>query len=106
MNGRGELSSKMGDYIGFCDFVIYGEFKGWNLRGYYRYDLEIKMYFMGIWYCGGYFYMKIVLKEIVKSLLVVWFDVVNYVYYFGFVFKDGLESYYKSEKFLGYVDEE
>ncbi|KAK4641359.1 hypothetical protein QC761_502610 [Podospora bellae-mahoneyi] len=106
MNGRGELSSKTGDYTGFCDFATYGELKGWNPRGYHRYDLETKTYFMGIWHRGGYFYMKIALKEAVKSPLAAWFDAVNHAYHFGSAFKDGLESHYESEKPLGYVDEE
>ncbi|KAL2133765.1 hypothetical protein VTI74DRAFT_1747 [Chaetomium olivicolor] len=104
--GRGNLISKSGDYTGFCDFGTYGELRGWNPRGYHRYDFETDGYFMGIWHHGGRFYMRIALKEGVKNPLSAWFDAVNHAYHFDSALKDGLESHYENEMPLGYVSEE
>ncbi|KAH6616208.1 vitamin B6 photo-protection and homoeostasis-domain-containing protein [Chaetomium sp. MPI-SDFR-AT-0129] len=105
-NGRGNLASKTGDYTGFCDFGTYGDLMSWNPRGHHRYDFETSTYFMGIWHRGGYFYMRIAVKEGVKSPLAAWFDAVNHAYHFDSALKDGLQSHYESELPLGYVSEE
>ncbi|KAK3997754.1 vitamin B6 photo-protection and homoeostasis-domain-containing protein [Cladorrhinum sp. PSN332] len=107
--GRGNLSSKSGDYTGYCDFGTYGELKGWSPggSGYHRYDFETERYFMGIWHRGGYFYMRIALKEgSGNNPLSAWFDAVNHAYHFDSALKDGLESHYENEMPLGYVSEE
>jgi hypothetical protein len=104
--GRGNLASKSGEYMGFCDFATYGELRGWNPRGYHRYDFETKAYFMAIWHHGGYFYMRIALKEGTKNPLSAWFDAVNHAYHFDSALKDGLQSHYENEMPLGYVSEE
>ncbi|KAK4235722.1 vitamin B6 photo-protection and homoeostasis-domain-containing protein [Achaetomium macrosporum] len=104
--GRGNLESKSGEYTGFCDFGTYGELRGWNPRGYHRYDFETNSYFMAIWHHGGYFYMRIALKEGTKNPLSAWFDAVNHAYHFDSALKDGLESHYENEMPLGYVSEE
>lgn len=105
-NGRGNLRSKSGEYTGYCDFVTYGALMAWNPRGYHRYDFETTAYFMGIWHRGGYFYMRVALKEGIKSPLSAWFDAVNHAYHFDSALKDGLESHYENEMPLGYVSEE
>jgi hypothetical protein len=105
-NGRGNLTSKSGDYTGFCDFGTYGDLMGWNPRGYHRYDFETSTYFMGIWHRGGLFYMRIAMKEGTKSPLAAWFDAVNHAYHFDSALKDGLQSHYENEMPLGYVSEE
>jgi hypothetical protein len=104
--GRGNLASKSGEYTGFCEFGTYGDLMGWNPRGYHRYDFETSTYFMGIWHRGGYFYMRIALKEGVKNPLSAWFDAVNHAYHFDSALKDGLQSHYENEMPLGYVSEE
>lgn len=105
--GRGNLSSKSGDYTGYCDFGTYGELMSWNPRGYHRYDFETDEYFMAIWHRGGYFYMRIALKEgTAKNPLSAWFDAVNHAYHFDSALKDGLQSHYENEMPLGYVSEE
>ncbi|KAH6637361.1 vitamin B6 photo-protection and homoeostasis-domain-containing protein [Chaetomium tenue] len=104
--GRGNLASKSGDYTGFCDFGTYGDLMGWNPKGYHRYDFETSTYFMGIWHRGGYFYMRIALKEGTKTPLSAWFDAVNHAYHFDSALKDGLQSHYENEMPLGYVSEE
>lgn len=103
---RGNLASKSGDYHGFCDFGTYGELVSWNPRGYHRYDFETSTYFMAIWHRGGTFYMKIALKEGVKTPLAAWFDAVNHAYHFDSALKDGLQSHYENEMPLGYVSDE
>ncbi|KAK4161721.1 vitamin B6 photo-protection and homoeostasis-domain-containing protein [Cladorrhinum sp. PSN259] len=108
--GRGNLESKSGDYTGFCDFGTYGDLKGWSPGGgYHKYDFETRDYFMGIWHRGGYFYMRIALKEgTMRNPLGAWFDAVNHAYHFDSALKDGLESHYENEMSpgLGYVGEE
>jgi hypothetical protein len=104
--GRGNLASKSGDYTGFCDFGTYGDLMRWNPKGYHRYDFETSTYFMGIWHRGGYFYMRIALKEGTKTPLSAWFDAVNHAYHFDSALKDGLQSHYENEIPLGYVSEE
>lgn len=104
--GRGNLTSKSGEYTGYCDFATYGQLRGWNPRGYHRYDFETRAYFMSIWHRGGYFYMRIALKEGTKSPLSAWFDAVNHAYHFDSALKDGLESHYENEMPVGYVSDE
>ncbi|KAK4184139.1 vitamin B6 photo-protection and homoeostasis-domain-containing protein [Podospora australis] len=87
---RGNLSSKTGEYTGFCSFANYGELKTWNKRGYHRYEIETAGYFMGVWHRGGYFYFKIALKETRdkkgQQALEAWFDAVNHAYHFDSFF--------------------
>ncbi|AEO68546.1 uncharacterized protein THITE_131994 [Thermothielavioides terrestris NRRL 8126] len=105
-NGRGNLASKTGEYTGFCEFVTYGQLRGWNPKGYHRYDFETSSYFMGIWHRGGHFHMRIALKEGTKNPLSAWFDAVNHAYHFDSALKDGLQSHYENEMPLGYVSDE
>ncbi|KAL1838509.1 hypothetical protein VTJ49DRAFT_2616 [Mycothermus thermophilus] len=108
-HSRGDLSSKSGDYRGFCDFCTYGDLRAWNPRGYHRYDFETPAYFMGIWHRGGYFYMRIAMKEGChesRGPLAAWFDAVNHAYHFDSALKDGLQSHYENEMPLGYVSDE
>ena len=105
-NGRGSLSSKTGDYTGTCGFGSYGDVVAWSPRGYHRYMFETSTYFLGIWHRGGYFYMRIAMKEGAPSALSAWFDAVNHAYHFDSALKDGLESHYENEMPRGYVSED
>ncbi len=105
-HGRGNLSSKSGDYTGYCDFGTYGDIRGWNPRGYHRYDFEAPSYFLGVWHRGGNFYMRLALKEGTTSPLSAWFDAVNHAYHFDMALKDGLESHYENEIPRGYLSDE
>ncbi|KAK3312614.1 vitamin B6 photo-protection and homoeostasis-domain-containing protein [Apodospora peruviana] len=105
--GRGNMSSKTGDYTGYCDFGTYGDIMVFNPLGYHRYDFETETYFLGIWHRGGNFIMRIALKEGANvSPLNAWFDAVNHAYYFDEGLKDGLQSHYENEMPLGYISEE
>lgn len=104
--GRGNISSKTGEYTGFCDFGTYGDIKGWNPRGFHRYEFEAPGYFLGVWHRGGNFYIRIAVKEGTTRPLSAWFDAVNHAYHFDSALKDGLESHYENEMPLGYVSEE
>lgn len=101
-NGRGQLTSKSGDYTGFCQFGSYGDIQNWHPRGYQRYIFDDPAYFLGIWHSGGNFYMRIALKEGVSNPLWAWFDAVNHAYHFDSALKDGLESHYENEGHVGY----
>ncbi|KAK5651577.1 hypothetical protein OQA88_11850 [Cercophora sp. LCS_1] len=103
--GKG-LTSKSGDYTGYCEFATYGEIRGWRPRGYHRYEFEADGYFLGVWHRGGNFIMRIALKEGVKNPLGPWFDAVNHAYHFDSALKDGLESHYENEMPRGYVSED
>ncbi|KAK4231893.1 vitamin B6 photo-protection and homoeostasis-domain-containing protein [Podospora fimiseda] len=109
-DSMGNLSSKSGEYTGYCDFGNYGDLKSWTgpgRGGYHKYDFETEGYFMGIWHKGGYFYMRIALKEGGEANpLSAWFDAVNHAYHFDTALKDGLESHYENEMPLGYVSQE
>jgi len=104
--GRGNMSSRTGEYTGFCDFGTYGDIKSWSPRGYHRYEFEAPHYFLGVWHRGGSFCMRIALKEGTKSPLSAWFDAVNHAYHFDSALKDGLQSHYENEMPLGYVSDE
>ncbi|KAK0630514.1 vitamin B6 photo-protection and homoeostasis-domain-containing protein [Bombardia bombarda] len=105
-SGRGNVSSKSGEYTGFCDFGTYSDIMSWNPRGYHRYDFETNTYFLGIWHRAGNFYMRLALKEGTTSALGAWFDAVNHAYHFDSALKDGLQSHYENEMPLGYVSDE
>jgi hypothetical protein len=105
-NTRGNLSSKSGDYTGFCEFTSYGGVMGWHPRGYHRYVFDTSQYFMGIWHRGGYFYMRIALKEGISNPLVAWFDAVAHAYYFDTALKDGLDGHFENELPSGYVSDD
>lgn len=104
--GRGDLTSKTGDYTGFCNFSGYGDIKGWSPRNYHRYIFETPSYFLGIWHRGGNFNMRLALKEGDANPLTAWFDAVNHAYHFDSALKDGLESHYENEMPRGYVSED
>lgn len=105
-NGRGQLSSKSGDYRGFCTFGSYGDVKTWRPRGFDSYDFDSDWYFMGIRHRAGTFYMRIALKEGAESALPAWFDAVTHAYHFDSALKDGLESHYENEMPVGYVSDD
>ncbi|KAH8885806.1 DUF647-domain-containing protein [Thozetella sp. PMI_491] len=104
--GRGNLTSKSGDYRGYCNFGSYGDIRGWNPRGYQRYDFETSGYFLGIWHRAGNFYMRLALKEGIRTTHSAWFDAVTHAYHFDSALKDGLESHYENEMPIGYVSDE
>ncbi|KAM7213991.1 Vitamin B6 photo-protection and homoeostasis domain containing protein [Rhypophila decipiens] len=104
--GGGRMSSKSGDYTGFCEFGTYGDIVNFRPGGYHRYDFETSTYFLGIWHRRGNFMMRLALKEGVTSPLDAWFDAVNHAYYFDEGLKDGLQSHYENEMPLGYISDE
>ena len=105
-NGIGTLRSKSGDYRGTCEFGSYGDIRGWNPRGYQRYDFETSTYFLGIWHQSGNFHMRIALKEGIKNPIGAWFDAVTHAYHFDSALKDGLQSHYENEMPIGYISDE
>lgn len=126
--GFGKMTSKSGEYTGYCEFGTYGDVKAlaapaWKGGGYHRYEFETDGYFMGICHRGGNFIMRIALKEehgkpmsdtsasastaSANSPLEAWFDAVSHAYHFDSALKDGLESHYENEvPLLGYTSEE
>lgn len=104
--GRGNLSSKSGDYTGYCEFTGYGGVMGWHPRGYHRYIFDSTHYFLGIWHRRGNFYMRIALKEGISNPLTAWFDAVTHAYYFDTALKDGLGGHFENELPSGYVSDE
>ena len=118
--GFGKMTSKSGEYTGYCEFGTYGDVKAlsdWK-GGYHKYEFETDGYFMGIVHRGGNFVMRIALKEekhhhgqeknlSVNSPLEAWFDAVSHAYHFDSALKDGLESHYENEvPLLGYTSED
>lgn len=106
LGGGGAMTSKSGDYTGYCEFGTYGDIVNFKPGGYHRYDFETPTYFLGIWHQRGNFIMRLALKECAANPLEAWFDAVNHAYYFDEGLKDGLQSHYESEMPLGYVNDE
>ena len=107
--GRGNMSSKSGEYSGFCEFGGYGNVMSFKPWGYHRYIFDTEDYFMGIWHWGPTFYIKIALKEgkhSVNDPLMAWFDAVAHAYHFDTALKDGLGSHFENEFPAGYTNRE
>lgn len=102
-NGRGNMSSKNGDYRGTADFGGYGDVMNFKSWGSHSYTFETEDYYMGIWQWGPSFTIRIAVKEGKRSVndsLMAWFDAVAHAYHFDTaVLRDGLggAGHYENE---------
>lgn len=108
--GRGNMSSKTGEYHGTADFGGYADVMNFKSWGSQSYTFETEDYYMGIWHWGPNFTMRIAVKAkeggsgssegLVNDPLVAWFDAVAHAYHFDTaVLKDGLggAGHYENE---------